>query len=155
VRQGSKHLPAGLEQLLRLRLPAQSVSGRVPLDAAANGDTHQPPKSAQIPPSEWDEPLPIFTRMGTSSPLTKCLQESRMREICTSGSTSGSNGTGESRPLLSTLPMQRRKRHVCRRFLLEALLISPCRCVWWCEGAALTLQILDFRSNREMVFQCS
>ncbi len=32
----------------------------------------------------------------------ECLQESRMREICTSGSTRGSNGTGESLPLLST-----------------------------------------------------
>ena len=35
--------------------------------------------------------------------MTKCLQESRMREIRTSGLTRGSNGTGESRPLLSTL----------------------------------------------------
>jgi len=35
--------------------------------------------------------------------MTKYLQESRMREIRTSGLTRGSNGTGESRPLLSTL----------------------------------------------------
>ena len=35
--------------------------------------------------------------------MTKCLQESRMREIRTSGLTRGSNGTGASRPLLSTL----------------------------------------------------
>jgi hypothetical protein len=34
----------------------------------------------------------------------ECLQESRMREIRTSGLTRGSNGIGESRPLLSTLP---------------------------------------------------
>lgn len=33
----------------------------------------------------------------------ECLQESRMREICTSGLTRGSNGIGASRPLLSTL----------------------------------------------------
>ena len=36
--------------------------------------------------------------------MTKYLQESRMREIRTSGLTRGSNGTGESRLLLSTLP---------------------------------------------------
>jgi hypothetical protein len=35
--------------------------------------------------------------------MTRCLQESRMREIHTSGLTVGSNGTGASRPLLSTL----------------------------------------------------
>jgi hypothetical protein len=35
--------------------------------------------------------------------MTKCLQESRMREIRTSGLTRGSNGIGASRPLLSTL----------------------------------------------------
>jgi len=35
--------------------------------------------------------------------MTKCLQESRMREIRTSGLMRGSNGIGESRPLLSTL----------------------------------------------------
>ena len=35
--------------------------------------------------------------------MTKCLQESRMREIRTSGSTRGSNGADDSRPLLSTL----------------------------------------------------
>ena len=35
--------------------------------------------------------------------MTKYLQESRMREIRTSGSTRGSKGTGDSRPLLSTL----------------------------------------------------
>jgi hypothetical protein len=33
----------------------------------------------------------------------ECLQESRMREIRTSGLTRGSNGIGASRPLLSTL----------------------------------------------------
>ena len=36
--------------------------------------------------------------------MTKYLQESRMREIRTSGLTRGSSGSGESRPLLSTLP---------------------------------------------------
>ena len=36
----------------------------------------------------------------------ECLQESRMREIRTSGLTRGSNGTGASRPLLSTLPVK-------------------------------------------------
>ena len=35
----------------------------------------------------------------------ECLQESRMREIRTSGLMRGSNGIGESRPLLSTLPV--------------------------------------------------
>jgi len=35
--------------------------------------------------------------------MTNCLQESRMREIRTSGLKRGSNGIGESRPLLSTL----------------------------------------------------
>ena len=34
----------------------------------------------------------------------ECLQESRMREIRTSGLTRGSDGIGASRPLLSTLP---------------------------------------------------
>ena len=38
--------------------------------------------------------------------MTKCLQESRMREIRTSGSMRGSNGAGDSRPLLSTLLVQ-------------------------------------------------
>jgi hypothetical protein len=33
----------------------------------------------------------------------ECLQESRMREIRTSGLTRGSNGIGANRPLLSTL----------------------------------------------------
>jgi hypothetical protein len=33
----------------------------------------------------------------------ECLQESRMREIRTSGLTRGNNGIGASRPLLSTL----------------------------------------------------
>ena len=36
--------------------------------------------------------------------MTKYLQESRMREIRTSGLTRGSNGTGTNRPSLSTLP---------------------------------------------------
>jgi len=35
--------------------------------------------------------------------MTKYLQESRMREIRTSGSTRGSSGMGNPRPLLSTL----------------------------------------------------
>lgn len=35
--------------------------------------------------------------------MTKYLQESRMREIHTFGSTRGSNGLGKPRPLLSTL----------------------------------------------------
>ena len=33
----------------------------------------------------------------------ECLQESRMREIRTSGLMRGSNGIGDNRPLLSTL----------------------------------------------------
>ena len=59
----------------------------------------------EIPPLERDEPLPIPPRNRTDTPMMKCLQESRMREIRTSGLTRGSNGIGESRPLLSTLPV--------------------------------------------------
>jgi len=38
-----------------------------------------------------NKPLPVSPRPRTLSPMTKRLQESRMREICTSGSTRGSN----------------------------------------------------------------
>ena len=50
--------------------------------------------------------LSISARTGTSKPMTNGLQESRMREICTSGSMRGSDGRGvacNGRPSLSTL----------------------------------------------------
>jgi len=58
--------------------------------------TGKPPQPTEIPPTKRNEPLPISSKTWTSTPMTKCLQESRMREICTSGSTRGSNGTGEA-----------------------------------------------------------
>jgi len=86
------HLP---DRCRRSRVPAQSVPGHLSLCASADGDPSQPPQPTQIPPPARDEPLPISPAPWTSTPMTKYLQESRMREIRTSGSTRGSNGSAK------------------------------------------------------------
>ena len=60
--------------------------------------------------------------------MTKYLQESRMREICTSGSTRGSNGAGDSRPLLSTLLV------VLGRYTPNAYCYRKSLARWWLGG---------------------
>ena len=82
---------------------SNTFRGHAGFQVQANGDAPEPAQPKEIPPPARDEPLSILTGTGASKPMTKCLQESRMREICTSGLTRGSNGNGASRPLLSTL----------------------------------------------------
>ena len=55
----------------------------------------------RLPKAITGEKLCLADGIGVGN--DECLQESRMREIRTSGLTRGSNGIGESRPLLSTL----------------------------------------------------
>jgi hypothetical protein len=56
----------------------------------------------RLPKAITGEKLCLADGIGVGN--DECLQESWMREIRTSGLTRGSNGIGESRPLLSTLP---------------------------------------------------
>ena len=59
------------------------------------GQTH-----SRLPQAITGEKLRLADGIGVGN--DECLQESRMREIRKSGSTRGSSGNGESRPLLST-----------------------------------------------------
>ena len=98
-----------LEQLFRLRLPAQSVPGPEQLHAQADGDSPQPAQPKEIPPPARAEPLPISPRTGTSEPMTKCLQESRMREPERSGDRApgGWPREGRAQRIKSASPVRR------------------------------------------------
>ena len=69
----------------------------------ADDHAPEPTQPAQIPTAQGHDSLSVSPATGVSSPMTKCSQESRMRETCTSGSMRGSGRTALPNSASATL----------------------------------------------------